>query len=230
MSDAPFRNPLASTDTSVDFQGDVNRAFEKAKNASKTKLEFHVSGVFISVVYLDATMSITHGGEVEITEHPLEDGSNIADGARAKQATVQMEAVVADNPLVAPEAGEAPAGKGRAQSIYAALSKVKDSSGVIRVTTQLAAYENMLMKSLSAPQAVNMGGAVRFSLAFTQVKLVRSQTVALKRAATQKALVKVKDGAKTPTATPAAVVSKSWYKKGFSLGGAFESLSLQHGG
>jgi hypothetical protein len=181
--------------------------------ATKTSLQFNIPGVDIWAVYFDAIMSLTHAGDVDITEHPLEDGSNIADGARPKQTTIQLEAVVSDQPFIPPSFGEAQPGEGRARYIYASLSKLKDASGVIRLTTDLAVYENMLIKQLSAPQAVNLGRAVKFTMSLTQVKLVRTQTVALKAVKTSKGQPKLKDGAKSATPTPPAVANKTLLQK-----------------
>lgn len=178
-------------------------------NDSKVRLNFNIPSVSIFVIYLEATLSLTHAGDVEVTEHPLEDGSSIADGARAKQTTLQMEAVVTDFPFTPTVYGEQPAGPGRAREVYAALVQVKNQSGVVRVTTPLAVYENMVVKQLSAPQLANLGTSVKFTIQLTQVKFVRSQTVALKRVKTTKAQEKQKDGAKSATPTPAPVQHKT---------------------
>lgn len=145
----------------------------------RTRLAFNVPGVAVTSVELDATLSASHAGDVDITEHPLETGSNISDGARAKQRTVTLEGIISNNPLDAkPSDG---AGAGRARRLFEALERVKDNGGVCTLTTPSRSYENVLIKQLSEDEDKKMGGAVKVKLSLTQVKLVRSQTVAIKK-------------------------------------------------
>lgn len=188
-----------------------------SKPSTKTRLEFDVAGVDVDVIVLDATVTLTHAGDVDITEHPIEDGANVSDGARAKQATLQFEGVLSDQPLMAPGSDEEPAYEGRAAYLYMALVAVKNAGGVLAVRTALTTYDNVLIKSISAPQAANTGATVKFSMQLTQVTLVRTQTVKLKKVATPKAQPIQKDGAKTATPASDAVAGRSLWKKSESV-------------
>lgn len=192
----------------------------------KTVLTFDVPGVHVTSITLDAMLSAGHSGDVEITEHPLETGSNIADGARAKQPSLQLEGMLADFPLGGDELGS----DGRAKDLYAALRKVKDAGGVIRITTGLDSYDNMLIKQLSAPEDAKMGGAVKFSMQLTQVQLVRSQSVALKKVSTVKAQPHQKGGAESATPATPQQVSRSDWKASTQSGGLLSPFVLGGGG
>lgn len=198
--------------------------------STRTRLIFNVDGIDVSLIVFDATGTLTHAGDVEITEHPLEDGSNIADGARAKQPTLQLEGVLVDQPFIAPGLGEEPARAGRATYLYAVLMAVKNAGGVLEVRTPLFNYDNMLIKSISAPQATNTGSALKFTMQLTQVKLVRTQTVKLKAVKTAKAQPNQKDGAKNATPAPPAVTARSLWQKSTSPGGLFSPVILGRGG
>jgi hypothetical protein len=199
---------------------------------SATTLTFDVPGVSVSSLTLDATTSLNHSGDVDVTEHPVEDGGNISDGARPKQAVLSVEGIFSDNPLSLPP-GAPGTGAGRAKEAYANLKRVKDAGGVVSITTGLEAYANMIIKKLSTPETSKMGRSVKFSMELTQVRLVRSQTVAIRKVKTPKAQPKQNDGKKNPVKTPPAVVAKSIWKGSADNGiikSASDALSKAFGG
>lgn len=182
---------------------------------SRVTLSFSVPNVRYTSIELDATTSLSHSGDVDITEHPLETGSNVADGARAKQPSVQLEAVIADFALH-PDAKDT--GEGSAKDKYQALRAVKDGGGVVTIVTPQDSYTNMLIKQLTSPESAQMGRAVKFSMTLQQVKLVRSQTAALKKVATPKAQPKQNSGPQQPTNTSDAHVRRSMARRAVSKG------------
>lgn len=180
-------------------------------------LSFSVPGVRYTSIELEATTSLTHSGDVDVTEHPLETGSNVADGARAKQPALQVEAILTDFSL---DSTAKDTGDGSARDKYAALRFVRDAGGVVSITTPQESYDNMLIKQLSSPESAQMGRSVKFSLQLVQVKVVRSQTVALKKVATPKAQPKQTDGPKQPGKTSDQNVRRSPWKAAVSKGDA----------
>lgn len=189
----------------------------------RTRLDFAVSGVSVRSVEFDATLTASHAGDVDITEHPLESGSNVTDGARAKQRTVSLEGVITDNPLGASAADGA--GAGRARRLFDALELVKEAGGVCTLTTPFKSYDNVLIKSLSSDEDKQMGGAVKVKLSLTQVKLVRSQTVAVRKTSKPNAQDKKDKGPQAAKAAPEAVRSKGLWKRATQPDGAIAKLS-----
>jgi len=190
----------------------------------RTKLEFNVAGVAVTSVEFDATLTASHAGDVDITEHPLETGSNVADGARAKQRTVSLEGVIVDNPLDAKPSDNA--GAGRARRLYDALELVKEKGGVCTLTTPFRSYDNILIKQLSSDEDKKMGGAVKVKIALTQVKLVRSQTVAVRKTAKPNGQEKGDKGPQSGTKAPESTVRKSMWKKATEPGGVLSGLVI----
>ena len=52
-----------------------------------------------SRVVFDATLHESHDGDVEITDHPVESGANVADHIRAKMTTLSLEVAVSNKSL-----------------------------------------------------------------------------------------------------------------------------------
>jgi hypothetical protein len=52
-----------------------------------------------TVVVFDAVLRETHEGEVEVTEHPVETGADIADHARVKLSKLTLEVFITNHPI-----------------------------------------------------------------------------------------------------------------------------------
>lgn len=56
----------------------------------------------IGTIWIDVSISETHSLTAEVSEHPVEDGSNISDNVRAQPRTVQLEGLVTNHPTELP--------------------------------------------------------------------------------------------------------------------------------
>ncbi len=175
---------------------------------AEVHLIFKPTRAQIDAIKVDVSLSEQHQSEVEITEHPVETGTNIIDHARPKPDMLTIEGVISNDPMPEPTAANVArehkdvkfmshsasqaerAGKG-----YKDLIALKDATKLITVVTALVTYENMMLRSLSVPRDPRTGQALRFSATFVQVRVVSSKTVELKAE-------KQKSGGKK--ATPAA--------------------------
>jgi hypothetical protein len=54
----------------------------------------------IGIVELDASLSETHSMSAEVTNHPVEEGSEISDHIRKQPDSIQISGVVSNTPLV----------------------------------------------------------------------------------------------------------------------------------
>jgi hypothetical protein len=142
---------------------------------------------------LDATISVSFAGDVDATEHPVEEGAAIIDHARPKAETVTIEGVISNTPISsdqqtrriesqgflfeAASGDEAPRGQpGYAEDAFVRLRALKDAGRLVSIVTQTATYENMLLTSLRETKNAQSGDAFRFSATFKRVRLVRNQT------------------------------------------------------
>lgn len=174
-------------------------------------LLFKTTPAKIDQLVLDASVTESHTGEVEVTEHPVEQGANIADHARPKPDSVTIEGIVSNTPLSHAQAtritesqgvtfettslADAIAGQaGNAESALATLRDLKDNPRLVTIVTALHTYDSMILISLSVPRDARSGDALRFTATFRQVRLVSNKTTTQTVAKEPKAKKKVSTG------------------------------------
>lgn len=147
----------------------------------------------IDTIELDASISESHVGEVEVTEHPVEQGANISDHARPKPETLSIEGVVSNTPVSRKQVLKIQNGIGSAESnaddvrfrpewaesAYTKLRSLKDSGILVTVVTKLRTYTNMALKNLSVPRNAQTGEVLRFTAQFLQIKVVQNKSITL---------------------------------------------------
>lgn len=145
----------------------------------------------IDTLTLDASLSENHSVEVEVTDHPVEQGVNISDHRRRKPYSVTIEGVVTNTPSkptgishpvtsrghtwIATQVADATA----SASAYSTLLALADASRLITVITALRRYDNMTITSLSVPRDAKTGQALRFTATLREIRIVRNDTVAI---------------------------------------------------
>jgi hypothetical protein len=146
---------------------------------------------------ITATEVITD--ELEITQHPVQNGAAVTDHSYLKPATVQIS-VMFDatlQPLT---------------TTYAQLLKLQSDRIPINVITGKRAFDNMLIKSLAVTTDAQTENSLAVDLDLQQILMVNSLTVAASRGTTKKpTAAKVsKANQKTPkkTDTTAAAGTK----------------------
>ena len=87
----------------------------------------------LGVFQIDALMSENHVSELEITDNPVEDGTDVNDHSYLKPKTVDLEIVNAN-----------------AADDYQALLRVQASRLPFSIITGLTVYNNMLISSINA--------------------------------------------------------------------------------
>lgn len=129
---------------------------------------------------LDCSLSERHAGDVEVTDHPVEQGANIADHARAKPEVITIEGMVTNSPLIDGSLIDTAAAVTRAGAALDKLRKLKDTGTLVTVFTSIRQYENMVITSLEVPRDVKTGNVLRFTATLKQVRVVQNKTVAIK--------------------------------------------------
>lgn len=153
----------------------------------------YVAGSVMQELDIDATVSQQHSGENEITEHPVENGTNIVDHVRVKPDKLTIECWVSDTPI----SGEASVpGSPLSSLAYQQLLAFKTDGQLLTVTTTLRTYTSMVITSLSVPRDAKTGKALHFTCTFEQIITVSNQTVAI--STTPRSQPKQNLGPKTP--------------------------------
>lgn len=97
----------------------------------------------IGGITMDVTVEENHTDELEITEHPVEQGAAVVDHAYVKPSTVTIKAGVSD------ASNKATAGDKRSVAVYNALLKLQGTREPFDLVTGKRVYKNMLIKSLA---------------------------------------------------------------------------------
>lgn len=144
------------------------------------------------VLVIDATMQETHSAGSEVTEHPVEVGSDITDHVRPKPIEVRIDGIVTNAPLqtdlLSAALGASPLAPGLAlanaaalaligkaeftKDAYNTLRRIRDNAVLVVLNTAYEAYENMVMSDLQIVRDQHTGDALHFTATFRQIVIV----------------------------------------------------------
>lgn len=166
-------------------------------------------------IQFDATLTEQHSGEVDFTEHPVEQGADISDHARPKQKQLVLDCFLTDTPLPGNDVLH-PGHFQQWRSIDSlhSLGNLRDKGSLVVVVTELKTYQNMVITSLTVPVDAKTGDGIRFSLTLRELRIVESQ-VDVHDAQNDRS--KKKDKGAKPVA-PATEQQESAASAGFGLG------------
>lgn len=146
---------------------------------------------------MDVTMTEEHSSDIQVTEHPVESGSDVTDNARPKPDMLTVEGFISETPIgefwgrydsnnppvttagyqfLNQVGGDPLPGLGRAQAAFDLLRRLKDESEPIAITTQLHYYPTMLIESIRFPRDTTIGDSLKVSIKFRAVRFVTSET------------------------------------------------------
>jgi hypothetical protein len=134
---------------------------------------------------LDLVETEEHSLTSEITEHPVEDGSDISDNIRNKPRELTLtNAIVSDTPIgtiandetrilgssLPPPSDDA----------FRRLEQIWLDRRTVTVVTKRKKYENMALETLTTPSEAKNAGALVFTAHFKEVRIVKNKRVTVK--------------------------------------------------
>ena len=146
--------------------------------------------VAIKDFLIDCSLSEDHNFESEVTEFPVESGSNITDNIRPKPVTVKIEGIVTNTPIGYLDTIRGPNSQAVAlgqaltfglvstspvDTLYALFQKIREDREPVTIRTSLRTFENMALKSLNLPRDASTGDALRFTAEFIQIQIVTNK-------------------------------------------------------
>ena len=153
-------------------------------------LVFQRTRAKIGSIELDVSIAESHASANEVTDHPVEEGTNVVDHIRPKPDILKIEGLVSNTPLPAAEATAAlQSSRGysfqsrtqvdlaRAGTAYEDLLSLSANGTLVTVVTGLRTYESMAIESLDVPRDAKTGQTLRFSCVLKHVRLAVVQTV-----------------------------------------------------
>jgi hypothetical protein len=168
------------------------------------------------LLQVDVSESEMHAGEVEVTDHPVEQGANISDHMRPKPRTLTVTGMISNTPIVDNSNGNAgPFTEGQpgpAEAAYNLLEARRIAGKLHTVITKLNTYQNLALTYVSEPRDASSGDALEFTLNFKEILVVFNQTITVQTATPQgqpkKALGKKVAAPANPSAADASVLDK----------------------
>ncbi len=156
---------------------------------SGVTLLYQPFNAIIDNLVLDASVKEEHTADVEVTDHPVEQGSAISDHARPKPEELTIEGVVTNTPLSHLQTRRAVTSEGfswttsaavnavrgtpgNAEAAYVTLRAMRDTPRLVTIITALRSYDNMVMTSLKVPREGSIGDVCKFEAKFKQVRIV----------------------------------------------------------
>lgn len=150
------------------------------------KLQFsYVDGAALEAIVMDATLSESHGFSAEVTDFPVESGSDKSDNVRPKPVTLRIDAFVSDFPLQSNITQQLAAGAftqrpsaelRRAQNTLDGLIALKDKGVTITVTTGIRTYKNMVLTQIDVNRDKNIAQGIRMTITMREIQVVKTQT------------------------------------------------------
>ena len=143
---------------------------------------------------VDCTVKEVHKADVEVTDHPVEQGVNVADHARPKPAEVTIEGIITNTPMDPDSGPYLKDQPGPAELAYLFLRSLHDSPDLVNITTGVTYYDQMMLTAFNVTRDKNTGEALAFEAGFKEIRTVTNATttVATKQ---PKAKLPIKTGA-----------------------------------
>ena len=184
----------------------------------------------IGLVQMDAMVNEVHSKANDITEHPVEVGTNISDHIRRRPERITVRGIVSNTPIVIGASFRAPSPivddltftSERAELAYAQLSLTMDAGELVEVITTFKEYSNMAIESLVVERDARRGNIAEMVIELREVIIAVTQQVVVQAQANPASDLR-NDGVRPTTPATGGVAEKAAADSSFLTGlfGAF---------
>jgi ribosomal protein L12E/L44/L45/RPP1/RPP2 len=135
------------------------------------------------LIAFDATVRITHSSRVEVTDHPVEDGSVVSDHSRRLPKRLTLDVVVSNDPIIVDaQANAQPSVAGgdprqRAQDAYQELESIQERGELVTVRLFLRDYDNMIVEDMGAQRDAATGNVLSAALSLRELITATTERV-----------------------------------------------------
>lgn len=136
-----------------------------------------------SQIAFDSVTNEQHNASATVTEHPVEDGADIADHIQQDLDALQLQGIVSDHPiLINVEAGPDPSVPGtdprqRAKAAYNEFLRLKNAGALLTVTTELRTYEDLAITGIAVVKDKDKRHILDIGLTLTPIRKATVQLV-----------------------------------------------------
>jgi hypothetical protein len=137
----------------------------------------------LELLGFDAIISETHQGDAVVTDHPVEEGSDISDHVRRTPEALTCRIIVTDHPIIIARSLRAqPSIRGgdpfnRAADAYGFVKELKDGAKIVGFSTTLRDYANMVITSTAATRDKDTGNILDMTLTIREITIANTETV-----------------------------------------------------
>lgn len=138
-----------------------------------------------ALVEFDASVTETHTDESEVTEFPVEEGSDISDHVRKKPTVITIEGMISNTPILflatlqakSPIDGDLTPVRDRVEAANSKLQELQDAGVFVDVITSLKTYSNMVIIGKSVYRDAANGNVLRVTLTLKEIKIASALTI-----------------------------------------------------
>ena len=138
-----------------------------------------ITSIYSDVVSLDldVTQDEAHEWSNDVTQFPVELGSQITDHIQPLPDKLTISGVITNSAIGENALEELNGGDDRVQTAFDLLLKLKEDRVLLTVYTKHKIYTDMALKSVNLPRDSAIGDSIKFKMEFVNVRLVETQTV-----------------------------------------------------
>lgn len=131
----------------------------------------------------DAIMREKHSGSTEVTDHPIEGGSDIADHIKTKPDRLSLEVVVSDHPIIfarSQNATGAVAGgdaNNRSKDAYEFVVRKRKAGRKMKIALRIREYSDMLILSEDLPVDASKGNIAAMTIELRSIVIAKTDAV-----------------------------------------------------
>jgi len=139
----------------------------------KVRVSQRVGANLRTLLEFDVVLSEAPTTELDVTDHPIERGSDITDHLRLRPLTLDMTALVSNRPI------EFLASQGigirggspleRAEDAYREITRWQSEGLLLTIKTTLRTYENLILQRATPTRDAANGQVLRVSLSFREI-------------------------------------------------------------
>jgi len=144
-------------------------------------------------IKIDVVSQETHSLSDTITDHPVEEGSDVSDHDRPDPDQVTLECLITNTPLD----GTAP-DPNRGNNAWQSLKNLRGTNTLLSVFTTLGRYDNMKITTLSATRTSQNFAGLEFSVTFKKIRIVQNKLTSQRVSKQKNVTKKVDTGSQTP--------------------------------
>ncbi len=136
-----------------------------------------------TLLNIEATLNENHLSELDVTDHPVEVGSDISDHIRLRPNSLELTAFISNRPVAILASQNASLGvKGgspleRAEDAFREMLRWQSEGLLLTVVTTLRTYEDMVLQRVSPTRDASSGKVLRAQLSFREIITVETQIV-----------------------------------------------------